>query len=598
MRNKMRHLKKSLLSMVLLFSVVITGCSMEGRDKKGNTGETMAEATVMPTKPPTVSDLFEEYTEKLFFREIAENTINLHYTLAYPEKYGITEYTPSLGTFSVDEMKKSCEELKQIKKGIKEFPYYKLEKEQQFTYDILLDYIDTELLAEDLLLYTEILGPVTGYQAQLPVLLAEYTFRREQDIEDYLALIAQTDEIFGQIVEFEQQKSEAGLFMADYVADTIIDQCQNFIENPEENYLIEVFESKIDAMEGISDEKKQAYISQNANLVKTEVIWGYRTLMEGLTALKGTGTNEKGLAGLENGTRYYEYLVRSMTGSAKTVDEMMQAAEECIHTSIAMMSRIMTLNPNAVNEWNTYQFCETEPEKILEDLKQKTAKDFPTLSAEINCDVKKVHSSMEEHMSPAFYLTPAVDDIGNNIVYINQASVDYNLYTTLAHEGYPGHMLQNVYTASGDYPLIRNMLSFPGYSEGWATYAEYYAYGIGGLKEELADVLVLNNLALLGIHAYADMAVHYLGWDYEDVVQYLATYGLTGEDVRYMYELIVAEPANYLSYFIGYLEIINLRETAKENWGENYSLKKFHEAVLKLGPAPFALLEKAIKDYE
>ena len=258
----------------------------------------------------------------------------------------------------------------------------------------------------------------------------------------------------------------------------------------------------------------------------------------------------------------------------------------------------MTLNPNVINEWDTYRFCETEPEKILQDLKQKVMEDFPTLSGEINCEVKMVHSSMEEHMSPAFYLTPAIDDVGNNMVYINQALMNHNLYTTLAHEGYPGHLLQNVYTASGEYPLIRNMFSFPGYSEGWATYAEYYAYGIGGLDEELAEVLVLNNLATLGIHAYVDMAIHYLGWNYEDIAQYLATYGLIGEDVQHMYETIVAEPANYLSYFVGYLEISNLQEVAKESWGENYSLKKFHEAVLKLGPAPFELLEKAIKVYE
>ena len=594
----MRHWKKNLLGFVMVLTVTLTACGGKwGSREQDVTGDALLVTTV-PAEQPTEADLFEEYTEQLFRDEIVENTINLHYTLAYPENFGITEHAPSLGTFSLEEMQLSCEEMKKIREKITGFSYEELTEGQQFTYDIILDYIDTELLAEDLLLYTEVLGPVTGYQAQLPVLLAEYTFRREQDVKDYLALVAQTDEVFGQIVAFERQKSEAGLFMPDYVADAIISQCQNFIENPEENYLIEIFESKISVMESLSEEKKQSYINQNINLVKTEVIWAYQALIDGLTELKGTGTNEKGLAGLEDGKRYYEYLARSFTGSSKSVEELMQETEECIYNSIAMMSQIMTLDPNVINEWDTYRFCETEPEKILQDLKQKIAEDFPVLPAAINCEVKMVHSSMEEHMSPAFYLTPAIDDVGNNMVYINQALTDHNLYATLAHEGYPGHLLQNVYTASGDYPLIRNMFSFPGYSEGWATYAEYYAYGIGGLDEELAEVLVLNNLATLGIHAYVDMAVHYLNWNYEDVVQYLATYGLAGDDVQHMYEIIVAEPANYLSYFIGYMEISNLQEVAKENWGENYSLKKFHEAVLKLGPAPFELLEKAIKVYE
>jgi len=594
----MTRIRKLFLGLVLVLAVSTTSCGQIAGIQNSKTSGNISAVTTAPTKPPTVSDLFEAYTGQFFLEEITENTINLHYTLAYPENFGIREYTPTLGTFTLEEMQQSYEELKQIKEKLAEYPYEELGKEQQFTYDILLDYINTELLAEDLLLYTEVLGPVTGYQAQIPVLLAEYTFRREQDVKDYLALVAQTDELFGQILEFEKQKSAAGLFMPDYVADAIIDQCRSFIENPEENYLIETFETKINAVDGISEEKKQSYIGQNSNLVKTEVIWAYQALIEGLSALKGTAVNEKGLAGLEEGTRYYEYLVRSLTGSSKTVEELMQATEECITSSLAVMSGIMTENPNVINEWDTYRFCETEPEKIMEDLKKKMTGDFPVLSGNVTCEIKAVHPSLEEHMSPAFYLTPAIDDNKKNIVYINHAYAYHNLYATLAHEGYPGHLLQNVYTASGEYALIRNMLSYPGYSEGWATYAEYYAYGIGGLEEGLAEVLVLNNLASLGIQAYVDMAVHYLGWGYEEVVEYLTKYGLENADIEQLMELIVAEPANYLSYFIGYLEIQNLQEVAKENWGGNYSLKKFHEAVLKLGPAPFELLEEAIKDYE
>jgi len=598
MRNKMKNWKKILGAIVTALVIFLIAYSGAGGEKREIITVNFPSVTVVPTENPAASDLFETYTEQLFLEEIKENTVNLHYTLAYPENFGITEYTPSLGTFSVEEMQQSYEKLKQVKEELTAFSYDELGKEQQFTYDIILDYINTELLAEDLLLYSEVLGPTTGYQVQLPVLLAEYTFRREQDVKDYLALVAQTDEVFGQIVEFEKQKSEAGLFMPDYVADAIITQCQAFIENPEENYLIEIFESKINAMDGLSEEKKQSYMEQNSNLVKTEVIWAYQALIEGLSALKGTGTNEKGLAGLEDGARYYEYLVRSFTGSSKPVEELMQETEECINSSLAKMLQIMTEDPNVINKWNTYRFCETEPEKILEDLKQKTAKDFPTFSGSINCEIKAVHSSLEEHMNPAFYLTPPIDDSENNVVYINYALADHNLYATMAHEGYPGHLLQTVYNNSKDYALIRNMFSFPGYTEGWATYAEYYAYGIGGIEEELAEVLVLNNLATLGIHAYVDMAVNYLGWGQEEIMQYLAGYGLEDADIQLLLETVVAEPANYLSYFIGYLEIRNLQDVAKETWGGNYSLKKFHEAVLKLGPAPFELLEKEIMVYE
>lgn len=594
----MKRSNKTFLGIVVMLILIVLFCYSVWEPPKPVITVNFPTVTMAVTNASTTSELFDTYTEQLFLEEIKENTLNMHYTLAYPENFGITEYSPSLGSFTLEEMQQSYADLKEIKEKLAGFSYDELTKEQQFTYDMILDYISTELMAEDMVLYTEVLGPVTGYQVQLPVLLAEYTFREEQDITDYFALIVQTDELFEQILEFERKKSEAGLFMPDYVADAIIGQCNNFIENPEENYLIETFETKINAVEGLSEEQKQAYITQNENVVNTEVIWAYQKLAEGLNGLKGTATNDKGLSGLEDGKRYYEYLVRSFTGSSRSVEELMNATEETIGTCLSTMTRIMTNNPNVVNDWDTYQFCETEPENILNDLVKKIAADFPQLPEAVSYEVKDIPPSLEENMSPAFYLTPPVDDVNHNVIYVNSSLADHNLYATLAHEGYPGHLFQNAYSAGSQHPLIRKMLAFPGYSEGWATYAECYAYGIGGLEAELAEVLVLNSIATLGIHAYVDMAVHYLGWSCEDVEQYLAIYDIDGEVAKKLFESVVAEPANYLSYFVGYLEITNLQNAAKESWGDNFNLKKFHQAVLSLGPAPFALLEKAIKVYE
>lgn len=600
----MKYIKRLLLSAVAAVTLLATACTS---GKAGNSPEIQtpglettvtpkAEVTHTPTPAPTTEELFEAYTGQLFLEEIKLNTINLHYTLAHPENFGITDYEPSLGTFLLEDIKQSYAEMKVMKEELEAFNYEELTSDQQLTYDIIMDYIEIELMAEDLMLYTEVLGPVTGYQAQLPVLLAEYRFRTVQDIEDYLALVALVDDLFAELVEFEKTKSEAGLFMPDYAAEAIIDQCRQFIETPEENYMIDVFESEIGALsiDGLTEEKKQEYIAKNKELITTELVDAYQMLIDGLEGLKGTGTNDKGLYYYEDGIRYYEYLVRSLTGSSKSVEELMAETKQYMSTSLAAMQKVMQNNPNVMNDWYTYEFCETEPAKILEDLIVKIQEDFPELP-EANYVIKYVHPSMEEHMSPAFYLTPPVDDFLNNVIYINQSQVTQDLYTTMAHEGYPGHLYQNVYTASKNLPLIRNMFSYPGYSEGWATYVEYYAYGIGGLDVDLAEILKLNNSIIMGIHAYVDMGIHYLGWGIDEVRQYLVGYGLDGEVAQSMFEIMVEEPANYLSYFIGYLEFLNLKETAKEAWGDAFTLKKFHEAVLTLGPAPFSLLEERIK---
>lgn len=204
-------------------------------------------------------------------------------------------------------------------------------------------------------------------------------------------------------------------------------------------------------------------------------------------------------------------------------------------------------------------------------------------------------------MSPAFYLTTPIDDLQNNLIYINaqKNTEDTNLYSTLAHEGYPGHLYQNAYTNSGDMPLIRSLMSYNGYSEGWATYVEFeYSYDYMGMSEGLADVASTNTALSLGLYAYADMGVHYDGWDRDDLADYLAEFGIEGEDVvDDVFNALVEEPANYLSYFVGYLQFVELRDMARKELGRHFDTKEFHKFLLETGPAPFYIIENYMEEW-
>jgi len=595
-------MKKLFFAGIASVILLLAGCTQNTEitlSESVSTATPTVTATVTATPTPGTQELFDAYTERIFQKEIALNTINLHYTLAYPENFGITEYEPTLGSFALENMIQSYEDMKAMKTELETFDYEELSEEQQLTYDIMTDYIETELSASDLLMYTEVLGPVTGYQAQLPVLLAEYRFRTVQDIEDYLDLVALVDELFTELVTFEQEKSKEGLFMSDFAADAIIDQCRKFIENPEENYMIEVFETEIGAFEGLSEEEKQNYIARNKELITTELVAAYQILIDGLEALKGTGTNDKGLFYFDNGKRYYEYLVRSLAGTDRPVEELMTATEKMLDEMLNRKQELMKQDLDAIVRMNYPEFCETEPKAVLEDLIGKISEDFPEFE-KVDYEIKKVHPSMQKHMSPAFYLVPPVDDMENHVIYINESQLDTtSIYTTMAHEGFPGHLYQNMFTKAADIPLIRTMFSYPGYSEGWATYVEFYAYHLGLSDATVAELLQLNKAMSLGLYAYADMGIHYLGWDVQQIETFLEKYNLSGSGFgKLLFNVLVEEPANYLSYFIGYMEMENLRKAAEEAWGETYSIKKFHEAVLSIGPAPFYLLEERIKTYE
>ncbi len=572
----MKVKNKSLLTYLSIFFLVLSilsGCSL------------------IPSSKKTTPEDFDAFTEELFRNELSQNTLNLHYTLAYPKNYGIEDYDVSLGSFEMSDIY-DYSELEELEKTLKDFSYDDLTDEQQLTYDILNDYIETENTVKDLPLYRELLNPLTGYQSQLPVLLAEYTFRTKEDIENYLTLTASIEESFHSIIEYEKARSEAGLFMPDYAAEAIIEQCSTFIEDPENNYMIEVFNDKIDAFSGLSDTERNDYKERNHTIITTNIVNAYRSLIDSLTELKGSGVNEGGLCNFKDGKRYYEYLVKNATGSSKSIKNLQKMTERYIDNCINEMISIAALNPNVLDDIATYSFDLTEPNDILEDLISKISIDFPE-PPKVNYTVKYVHESMEESLSPAFYLTPPIDDPSQNVIYINNGSVSDDLYTTLAHEGYPGHLYQTVYTNSSDLPLIRNLFSSPGYTEGWATYVEYYAFGISGLEKNLAQTLSLNGSASLGLYAYVDMAVNYDGWDRTDVEEFFAGYGIEDKEATdFIYEAMVEDPANYLSYFIGYLEILELKDKAQKTLGDKFVLKDFHDFFLTIGPAPFSIIEK------
>lgn len=537
---------------------------------------------------------FNVFTNDLFKSEVTSNTITLHYTLENPNTYHIDKYPITFGSLSNDSINENNSKIKDYLKTLESYNYKDLSTNQQLTYDILYDYYSTTLSNSDLVYYSETLSPTIGTQAQLPILLAEYSFNTEQDILDYLTLLTQMDDYYSSIIDFENEKSDLGLFMSNEVADDIILQCNDFIADVDNNFLIETFNTRIDSLNYLSDTAKSNYKLQNKSIIYSDIIPAYQTIIKGLTLLEGTCVNNQGLCYLENGQRYYEYLVKSNTGSSKSIFQLKTLLHTYMKKDLSKMAEIVASDPSIFATADTYSFDLTDPVLILEDLKLKMASDFPTPPA-ASYTVKYVDSSLSKHLSPAFYLTPPIDNISENSIYINPDSnySKIDLYTTLAHEGYPGHLYQNIYFNTNNLEPIRNLLNYGGYSEGWATYVEMYSYQLANIDTNLANLLQLNNAVTLYLYANMDIGINYDGWTLEDTINYLSDYGFDDtETVSQIYCAIISEPSNYLKYCIGYLEFLELKKTAKETLGSDFNLKDFHEFILDTGPAPFYIIEK------
>lgn len=535
---------------------------------------------------------FNNFIKDVFVEEATSDTLSLNYTLASPENYGIDNTEITLGEYTINQMNEDLKSTEKHLKELKRFDYDLLTESQQLTYDIMLYSYEEELELGSYLYYFDILGPTTGLQAQLPILLAEYNFYDKDDIETYLKLLPCVYDYFEDIVEFEKEKSKKGLFMSDAVVDGIIEQCNSFVDNPEQNLLIEYFDERINAYDGLTQQEKESYKKNNKEKVLKYIIPSYELLISSLEDLKGTGINDAGLYHYPKGKEYYETLAKIKTGSGKSINEIIDMLDLAIGDSFLDITRL-TLNPSTLDEVERFaSFPLTDPDEILEDLRTGILENFPEPAA-VNCDIKYVHESLSEYLSPAFYLVPALDNYSDNNIYINgneMETLSY-IYTTVAHEGYPGHLYQITYFKSQEPDLIRNLLNFSGYDEGWATYVELYSYHLSGINSELAALLESNNELLLILYARTDIGIHYEGWTKEKAVSYLNQFYGDQATSEKIYQVLLGEPAIYLPYAVGYLEIKYLREHAENTLGESFNLKDFHRFILDIGPAPFDIIE-------
>ncbi len=569
-----KHIRKRLLAVCLTIStaaaLLFTGCSFSTNTSQNKT--------------------FQSFTKEVFCQEVSSNSISLHYSLKEPEKYGIKAAPVTFGSFTTDS-KGTAASLENLRAALKTFSYDNLSVQNQLTYDVLDYYLQMAEENAGYLLYEEPLGLVSGIQTQLPVLLSEYQFYNEEDVDTYLNLMKTTPEYFESLIAFEKEKSAAGLFMADYAADTVISQCTAFMEMGESNYLVSTFVERIGQL-GLSTEAQSRYIKRNAQMLQSYVLPAYNQLISAVQSLKGSGKNEEGLCHLPDGKAYYEQVVAESTGSKKTVPELEDMTRRQIISDLEAMEKVLNIAGSQAKE--TAAMEDNNPVTILNELENKTGGAFPE-PPETVTQVKYVPEAMEEHLSPAFYMIPAIDNTEENVIYVNQSHMSNNLtlYTTLAHEGYPGHLYQTVYYAGTDPDPLRSIFNFGGYVEGWATYAEMCSYYLSSLSKEQATLLQKNSSIILGLYALADMGIHYDGWSRIDTVSFFKNYGIKdAKTIERIYELIIGSPGNYLKYYIGYVEFLELKKEWAEKKNSDFSQKEFHEAVLSVGPAPFALVEE------
>lgn len=581
----------SFTALLLSSSLLFSGCSSIRASSDTNTA-------------------FRQFTLELFRQDVAANTIGLHYTLKDPSAYDIVQAPVTYGSFSTNTTGMMAS-LENSLSALSHYHYEDLTDENKLTYDILESYLQTAQKGAPYLLYEEPLGEITGIQAQLPVLLAEYPFHDIKDVDTYLSLLSCTPDYFNSLISFEKEKADSGLFIPDSTVDAVVDQCSSFVDMKDSNYLLTTFDERLSKIPGLSSTVKRDYQKKNQEMIANAVVPAYESLIDALLELRGSGKNKKGVCYFPNGKEYYSYVVERDTGSPRSVSEIKKLIHDQISSDLLSIQTLLSKDPELASRpvsaeappdksdiFLQNQIDRNQPEQILTLLEQKSSAAFPA-PPDVTAQVKYVPNAMEPYLSPAFYMIPAIDDQSENVIYINQSrNVDtLKLFTTLAHEGYPGHLYQTTYFAEKNTEPLRSIFNFSGYVEGWATYAEMCSYYLSPLPKDQAALFQKNGSLTLGLYAAADIGIHYDGWSVPDTVRFFSDYRIKDTDaIQEIYNLILSDPGNYLKYYVGYLEFMELKKKAMKIDGDEFSQKNFHRAVLDVGPAPFDIVSKYAVD--
>ena len=540
---------------------------------------------------------FSEFCTTLFREEMKSNTMNLHFTLKDPKAAGIDSYEITLGSLSGDSPHNQARQLKKLSEELKKYSHRSLKGKDRLTCRLLSDYISRQQNLAAYPYYDEPLPPSGGVTSQLPVLLAEYTFRNTRDIKDYLGLLSQMDTYFLGILDYEQKKADAGLFMSDEACLKVIEGCEVFTEHPDDNFLIDTFSNRLNAMDGLTDTQKNAYLKQHSKVLSDHVIPAYSQMIKELTMLLGRGHNNWGLCNFPEGKAYYEAVVSADTGCDDSVEDLFSQIAKARREDLTFCQNLLENNPKLASQSPKPDAALKEENAMISRLQKEILTDFPA-PPQTEVEICHVDPALSEYLAPAFYITAPIDDISHNRIYINDAKNNTDIYyfTTLAHEGYPGHLYQTICTSSYGAPEVLSLLNYPGYTEGWATYTEMQSFYYAGLDPDLASLLQHNQAATLSLYATADIGIHYFGWEKEKNAAFWSEYGVDDTaTVKRITDLILEEPGNYLKYYVGYLKFRQMREQlALEN--KSFSVSAFHEAILRTGPSPFSVLEETVRD--
>ncbi|MCL2486459.1 MAG: DUF885 domain-containing protein [Oscillospiraceae bacterium] len=464
--------------------------------------------------------------------------------------------------------------------------------DQQVVYDMIIYNLDSFLDSVEVFYYDEPLTASDGDHIGVALTLMNASLTDEDDVKVYISLLKDIPGYFDHLMEYEREKANQGIFMLDSNLEAVQEELINFARFVENNKgytyhpLSLLFALELDGIEDLTDGEKGGYFELANNIVNDEVLPAYENLSGELGELKGSREYADGsLADMPKGREYIANVLRYM-GITDSPDDMIKNLQNLFVKTLGEYFDYDSY-PGGSNP----AFDSESGQDALDYLQKYAAGDFPPLPDGVTCTVEAVDPSLEDSARPAMYYIPKLDNITDNKIVVNEKYIRADktyFFSIFAHEGYPGHMLHFTTIFSQEMNTLRKLWGYLANIEGWATYAELYAYKyFPGDRGDNHNAMLKYTLDLT-VGTLMEMGINYEGWGERDTKEFLESIydrKFTASEITEIRDGIISNPFATAPYGLGYQQLTELR-------GEfpHMTDLEFHTAYMKTGSVPFPLM--------
>ena len=537
----------------------------------------------------------------------------------------LTNHQSELSIYTPEKLDQDLVELRRHRHLLDSFDNEFLSQAQQITKKIAI--FETENYAELLerFPYHDYpLNQISGNHLNIIEFLNDvHPIRDESEASAYLDRLKMLEDSFAGTLAILEEQSVRGIFPPEFVFDHLENQINEFLEQPlTENPLYSVYVEKLDELD-LSEKRKQEYASQAGALIEGPVNSGYRGLLEYVLTSRQYANPYDGVWSLPEGDDYYALMLRMRTTTDYSAEEIHQMGLDEVERIEARMSALLIElghsveggvgeAMNTLNELDRFLYEETSDRKsiVIKDYQDLVSQSWERVTVhfermpEAEVEVRAVPEYSEQSQAGGYYQSPSLDGSRPGIFYANLYDVKqtpkYSMATLVFHEAVPGHHLQIALNLeNSDLSLYRRLgYGSSAFSEGWALYAEALAVELGMTRDEYDELGVLQSELFRAVRLVVDTGIHQKRWTREQAIDYMkTTTGMSDSEVVAEIERYIVWPGQACSYKVGALKILEQRERAKQNLGDQFDLREFHSLVLGHGEPPLFIVEELIDSY-